>query len=53
MSQSILDKLATLVIKLKDPCALGRPDNECQWNVDDCWLCILGNLGGGTGQLQS
>jgi hypothetical protein len=27
-----------------DTCSLPHPENELQQSVDDCWLCILGNL---------
>jgi len=23
---------------------LPHPKNECQWSINDCWSCILGNL---------
>jgi len=32
--------------KPTETCALQHPENECQRSVTDCWLCILGNLGG-------
>jgi len=42
---TVLDVLVAMLIKKTETQALPHPENERQWMVNDCWSCILGNVG--------
>jgi len=45
-AQKPMSLFADVSAKGQSTWSLSHSDNECQWSINNCWLCILGYLSG-------